>query len=54
MAKNQNIIYFWKPYGQYGAFSNWSSHSYVDEEGNTMLTSENYLIQQIWNWSKKF
>ena len=47
-AKNQNITYFWKPHGQYGAFSNWSQHSYVDEEGNTMLTSESGLMFAKW------
>lgn len=47
-GKNQNIIYFWRPIDQYGAFSNWSQHSYVDEEGNNILTSETGLMYSKW------
>jgi ribA/ribD-fused uncharacterized protein len=49
MAINQNIIYFWRQTEiPYGAFSNWSNHSYIDEEGNTILTSETGLMYAKW------
>lgn len=43
-AEKQDIICFWKPDGPYGEFSNWSPHSYVDEEGTNILTSETGLM----------
>lgn len=44
-TKDINIIYFWKPTEvPYGALSNWSLHSYIDDEENTILTSETGLM----------
>jgi len=32
-TKDLNIIFFWKPTEvPYGSFSNWSLHSYIDDE----------------------
>jgi len=45
MSVNQNIIYFWRQTEvPYGSFSNWSQHSYIDDDMNNIITSETGLM----------